>query len=454
MVSLGKIFLHFKELTVGARKGIEDVFVSMIPQAASIVSGLIISILLARGLGPAGVGNYSLIMTIPTLVAGLSDSGIGQTAIRYASKMAHIKDYRNMHAILRWAFNLRMLMVFIISITFYFIAPFISVNAWHNPQLTDLLRISLLIAIFGVISHIPTIYFQSLKKFKINTYISTIQTFLTLVGILIIAWFNAWSLDIVIAVSIITSGINALLFIFAVPRSIYFERRSLKGKSINYLIKNFWKAPQIDHKGSEVEETSIHSFTFYMFISTLVVLVSSQMDIWLIGFFLDSSQVGIYTVARNFTIPLTVVLGAINTALWPRASALNSKNEIINLLKTTFKFSIIVAGLGLFYSIVAPLLTPLVFGSTYTSGILIGQILCIRYCISILICPLGLIGYSFGMVKYFWWINIIQLFTILIISVWLLPVIGILAAGLALISNEIVGAFILGNIFWRKSKYY
>ncbi len=440
-------------MIIGSRKGIEDVIISMVPQAVLIVSGLVISILLARGLGPAGVGNYALILSIPVLVAGLSDSGIGQTAIRYASKTAHNRDYEGMHAILRWAFNLRMLLVLVISLVFYLISPFIAGNAWHNPNLTDLLRISLLIAIFGVISHIPTIYFQSLKRFKINTIISTIQTLLTLAGILIIAWFNAWSIEIVIGVSIITSGINAVLFILSVPRSIYFNFSAIKGKSVTNILKNFLKAPKIDNIGEEVEETGIHSFTFYMFISTLVVMIVAQMDIWLIGYFLDPSQVGIYNIAKNFTIPLVVALGAINMALWPRASALMSREKIFELLKTTFLFSIFIAVIGVVYSILAPLLTPWLFGSAYAGGIILGQVLCIRYCISILVCPLGVIGYSFGMVKVYWWINIIQLITVLVISVWFLPLIGPLASALALIANEIVGFFLVGLIIWRKSGY-
>lgn len=453
MTSLTEIIGSYKNMIIGSRKGIEDVIVSMIPQIVLIGCGLIISILVARGLGPAGVGYYALILSIPTLVTGLSDAGIGQTAIRYASKTAHQNNFEGMHAILRWAFNLRILLVLGISLLFYLISPFLAGNAWHNPNLTDLLRISLLIAIFGVISHIPTIYFQSLKRFKTNTIISTIQTLLTLAGILLIAWWNAWSLEIVLGISIITSAINAVLFILSVPKDIYFKFSTIKGKSITDVLKNSLKAPKIENMGEEVEGTGIHSFTFYMFISTLVVMVVAQMDIWLIGYFLEPSQVGIYNIAKNFTLPLVVVLGAVNTALWPRASALISREKIFELLKTTFLFSIFIAAIGLIYSIIAPLLTPWLFGPAYASGIILGQVLCIRYCISILVCPLGVIGYSFGMVKVYWWINIIQLVTVVIISVWFLPLIGPLASALALIANEIVGFLFVGIIIWRKSGY-
>lgn len=452
MSSFREYINSYKEMVIGSRRGIEDVIVSMIPQLVLIMSGLITSILIARGLGPAGVGAYALIISVPTLVMSLSDSGIGQTAIRYASKLANHEDSTEMHAILRWAFNLRMVIVLIISLIFYMLSPYISADIWHDPALTELIRISLLIAIFGVISHIPSIYFQSLKRFKTNTIISTIQTLVFLAGILIIAWFKLWTLEWVLAISILSNFINALLFSISVPRDIFFEGFHVNGKSLINRMKNFWKAPEVDIN-QDLEETSIHSFTFYMFISTIVVMIITQFDIWLIGYFLNPTQVGIYNVAKNFTIPLTVILAAINTALWPRASALHSRNDTIHLLKVTFKFSIVVAAAGLIYSIFVPYLTPLVFGSAYASGISLGQVLCIRYCLAILICPLGVIGYSFGMVRIYWIINIIQLIVVLIINVTFLPQIGPMASALALIAIEIINLVIVGTIIWRKSKY-
>ena len=61
------------------RKAIEDVLVSMAPQAVALVVGMVTWVLMARGLGPAGLGQYALVMSVYLLTVQLADLGIGQT---------------------------------------------------------------------------------------------------------------------------------------------------------------------------------------------------------------------------------------------------------------------------------------------------------------------------------------------------------------------------------------
>jgi O-antigen/teichoic acid export membrane protein len=434
------------------RQAIEDVLVSSFPQIITALVGLVTSALVARGLGPAGVGEYALIISIPTLVIGLSDLGIGQTAIRYASKAASNADTEGLFSVLRWAFRLRMIFVLIFIGIFFLLAPFIAGYIWHMESLSPLIRLGLLIAIFGVISHIPMIYFQSLKRFKVNSVLSILQTFIIFTGILILAWYNKWSLELVLIVTIIANFFNALVFTFAVPKNAFIKLKSVNG-NMKEKINHLWKAPPLKYGKENLENSEIHSFAFYMLISTVIVMITAQADIWLLGYFVDKSLVGIYNVAKNYTLPLVMLLTAVSTALWPRASAIITHHESVTMLKTTFKFSLLAAFGGIFYAIIAPLTIPWIFGSQFSTGILLGQILCFRYCIAILICPIGIIGYNFGIIRFYTLVNIIQFIAVISISILLLPVIGPMGSALALIANEIIGASLLGFILWRKIKY-
>jgi len=86
-------------------------------------------------------------------------------------------------------------------------------------------------------------------------------------------------------------------------------------------------------------------------------------------------------------MPLTIVLNAINAALWPRASATKSSRETLAMLGQTFRLSFIVAVFAVVYSVVAPLLAPVLFGQAYAASTTLGQVLSIRYALAILICP-------------------------------------------------------------------
>lgn len=447
---INKLLKWFETTLSGTRKGIEDVIISMIPQSISVVTGFVTSVLIARGLGPKGMGNYALILSVSGLAAALSDLGIGQTAIRFASQAAERKDTESQLAILRWAFRLRMLLVFLTSLIAFSFAPIVADRLWHEISLSPLVRLSLLTGIFTAIAAIPTIYFQSLKRFKMNAAVAVGQTLVSFVGIVVIAFLNKWSLELVIAVSVVASGLGAVTFMFLVPKASFVVSQDFRQPFVK-LIKNLCAAPKQNPDSSTVlDSTGANSFAFFMVLSSVAVTIAMRADVWLMGIYLDKSQIGLYSVASRFTLPLVIVLGALNTALWPRASALTSFIKTKEMVSKTFRLSLIVSFVALLYSAFAPLTTAYIFGGTYAGGVLLGQLLCLRYCLSILTCPVGVIGYSFGLVRVYWWINILQLIAVIVVNVFLLPRIGAIGSALALIANEIIGFSLVAIIVWRR----
>ena len=113
----------------------------------------------------------------------------------------------------------------------------------------------------------------------------------------------------------------------------------------------------------------------------------------------------------------------------------------------------IVAVIGaLFYAVFAPLLMPFVFGSGYASGILVAQLLCIGWCIYLLSLPIGLVGYNFGVVRISWLINLAMLIIIVTVNVWLLPIIGPLAAASAFVIATVFGTMCGGIFLWSRMR--
>lgn len=450
MPKLFEFVLSNYDMIKGSRKGIEDVIVSIIPQFITIFIGFIISILIARGIGPGGLGEYALIISITGFVTVISDLGINQTAIRFASLAASTDNKQSQYAVLRWAFRLRMALVIIVVLLIFIIAPYLSEKIWNMSELTPLLRLSLLISVFTVVSSVPIVYFQSIKHFKMNSIVSIGQTAITLVCILFIALLDKWSLDLIIITSIIASIIGAITFIILVPKEAFISLEESRTPFIVKL-KNFFNEPDVIGLNS-LEDMRPNKFLVYMILSTIIVAIILRLDVWFIGYFLDKQQIGIYSVATYFTIPLTVVLNAINTVIWPRASSLKSNDDIKVFLKTTFSLSLIVAAFGIIYSLFAPLFMPLIFGPSYSEGVLTGQALCLGCCVAIIMCPIGVIGYSYGMIRHYWWINIIQLLLAVIVNIILLPRIGIIASALAIICYNIAGFIIFSMMISIKIK--
>jgi O-antigen/teichoic acid export membrane protein len=116
------------------------------------------------------------------------------------------------------------------------------------------------------------------------------------------------------------------------------------------------------------------------------------------------------------------------------------------MLRVSFWMGTVVAAAAAVYAIGFPLLAPLLFGAQYQGSVVLGQVLSLRYAIALLLAPVAVMGYSFGMVRQYWWINILQLVTVVGIMLVLLPVLGPMAAALALIANETLGGILVFTI--------
>ena len=442
IISIYQAFLH-------SRQGIIDTIVSTIPQGVGVLTGFFGSVLIARGLGPDALGQYALVMSFSGIALSLSDLGVGQTAIRFASR-ADSDGLTSKHTeVLRWALRWRLALVFSMTTLLYILVPYIA-SLWRVSSLTGILRLGLMTGVFAAISSVPSIYFQSKKKFFINAKVLTTQRLLAFIGILAIYLINIWSIRNIVIASLASTAIGAIIFIIIVPFDALWKRGELTFNS--RFFKQYFSNPNIG-ASNKYDSSSPMNFLKYQVIATIVVMVTLRTDVWMMGFYLDKYEIGIYSVAVRFTLPLTIILNALTTALWPRASGVRDHNKNMQLFKTTFKWTLALSLIMTIYAIVAPNLATIIFGTEYAESTRLGQILSLRYCVSILICPIGIIGYNYGLVKASWIFNIVQLIAVIFINMIFLPKIGALASAYALLVNEIIGAFMTGTlIFYRKDK--
>jgi O-antigen/teichoic acid export membrane protein len=452
MQSFRSVLAQSKKVVFESLKAIEDVIVSAFPGVAGLVTGAITAALIARGLGPFGMGQYALVISVSSFTLGLSDMGIGQTAIRYASRAASQGDVEGQFAILRWTFRLRMLFVLGLSLVIFIFAPTLAGTIWHDNSLTPILQLGLLIGIFGTLAHVPVIYLQSIRRFRMNSFIQVAQALISFVGILLVAFFALWHVELIIIVSVIAACIGALAFVTITPKAAFF-RSDRSWRPIQFKLRAALTPPAI--KGGEPsasDSSSIGSFARFNFLDQMVSVGAAYAAVWIMGIFLAKNQIGVYSAASSVAVPIAVLLTAIATALWPRVADATTLKGNKDLLRSAMLLTIFVVVGGLFYAVFAPLLMPYVFGAAYTSGIPVARLLCLGWCIYLLTLPIALVAYNFGVVRISWLINAGTLIIIITVNVWLLPIIGPLAAASAFVIAMIFGAISNGIFLWRRMR--
>jgi O-antigen/teichoic acid export membrane protein len=442
---------RLQHLIQGSRAGVRDVVVSMLPQIVRVSTGLISSALLARGLGPAGLGQFALVSTLSETVAHLSDPGVGQAANRYASRAAALGDRAGHLEVMRWSFRLRLLLVLVVGALFFALAPVLAERLWQVTPLAPLLRLGVVAGAFGALAAVPMIYFMSLRQFGMNAAIATAQALIWFGGVVLLYWMDWWSVSNVVITLLVTTAAGALLFYIAMPRSALVPDGGAPGKPRGSRWRAFWRNPASGTVAAEEHEgVNPDQFTLYYTISTLLSLLILRMDIWMMGVFLDESQIGHYSAALRFTLPLTIVLNAILTALWPRVSAQVVQEQSLRLLARTFKVGLLLAGGGVLYSLAAPLLAPWLFGEAFMASIGLGQLLCLRFSFAILVNPFQMMGYSFGLVRPYALLTLLQLALVLLLNVHLLPRVGPAGAVLALIASDVAGFSVTALLIRRR----
>jgi O-antigen/teichoic acid export membrane protein len=316
------------------------------------------------------------------------------------------------------------------------------------------LQLSLLIGVFGTLAHVPVIYFQSIRRFRTNSIIQVAQALISFAGILLVAFFALWHVEFVILISVIVSCLGALAFIAVTPKAVFFKSDA-SSRKLDFKLRGALKPPAI--KGGEMiasDTSSIGSFARFNFLDKLISMVMSNAAVWIMGIFLIKSQIGIYSAAVSVALPISLLVTAVNTALWPRLPGANTLKENKLVLRSAMLLTIIAVVGGIFYAVFAPLLMPLVFGAAYGSGILVAQILCLGWCIYLLGLPIGLVAYNFGIVRISWLINLVQLIIIIAVNVWLLTIIGPVAAAFAFIVATVIAHLCNGLFLWSRIRKF
>ncbi len=448
MASMMHILEELRQLLGGtlksSRGGVRDVTLVLLPQAIGFLTGFVGSILLARGLGASQLGQYALVTSVTTLLVPLSDLGMGMTAIRFAAN-AHAREQTGLvHAILRWAFRWRIVLVVGCAGACYMLIPYLASDAWRSSELTAIMRFGLLAGVFASIGAVPSIYFQSIRRFGVNSFVQGGQSIATFLGILLVTFLGLWSVSAVIEISVASSALAAAVFLALVPAASLVRRGEWSLRAPTEI--------RGEGRGPVGDLIDPNTFAIFSVGNTVLSLLAQRVDVWLMGVFVTNSAIGAYNVGSRFTLPMAMLVTSIATALLPRVSMKSTREEVRALTAKTVRASALLAAGGAAYSVLVPLLAPLLFGEEYAPSVGLGQLLCLRYAIAFLIAPAGIIGYSLGLVRTYWLINAVQLAVVVTLNLLLLPRIGPYASAIALIVHESISLVWVGTLLWRKLK--
>ena len=273
--------------------------IMMIAQTAKLIIGIIISIIVARYLGPENQGIYSYIMIFSTLMVSIISIGIGPATTYFVAKNEYdIKEILGNNIIYSIIISNIAIIIGIILIKYY------SKILFNNiPQ--KYLYLSLLIIPIQILNIYITSIILGKQKIKTYNYIQVIQSVFLLLFITIAILFKEKTEGIIIA----TIFASALTVILSFIKTIEIT------KGVKFTLNNQY------YKNSIKYGIQAH-------LSNILAMLNYRIDIFIINWFLTPVSIGFYTIAVTIVERLWMISQAASTVLFPKVAAENNKEKL------------------------------------------------------------------------------------------------------------------------------
>lgn len=334
-----------------ARLVLKNIIYSSSSLVIANLTGLITIVFLARFLKPELFGLYSLSLSTVGVISIFSDLGIKSAATRYIADAMKTENYELASGYLWFLIKLKIFLTSLVAFLLYIIADPIAFI--FDKPISVLLKLLSIYLVFTSFTSLLVGVANAMNDFKadfINYAISGIS-------------------KLVLTVFLVVLGLSLLGAIFAVVLSATMAFILI----LYYILKKYKK---IFMNRKKVKSKRIIRFIFYTALLSIPAVIFANVDIVMIGYFLNAEDVAYYRAGFSI-ISAILSLISIPAVLMPIFVKLEGEDFTRAFLRA-FKYSsalCIPAALGLV--LIAENLLLFAYGEDYHAGLSAMQILCL-----------------------------------------------------------------------------
>jgi O-antigen/teichoic acid export membrane protein len=306
--------------------------------------GIITSIILARVLGPAGKGIYTLIILIPMVMLKLGSLGIEAANVYFTgSKKYEIKDIVSNSLFSAIFIGLILILLFSGISHFSIFQNFLNLNQ-INPLFLWLVVLTIPFSLlFGFLINIFLGREEIIKYNKLNIFRSILQL-IAIIVFLIILKKGIFGAVLSYAFTVVIATLLIIFLIRKIAKIKFCLNKSLLKDQTKYGLKAYF--------------------------GNLAQFLNYRLDMLLIAVFLAPAAVGFYSISVGIAERLWMLPGAIATVLFPRVSSIKdieANNLTSRVARHTFFIIFIVS---LILAFLAKPLIKILFGPAFLPSVL------------------------------------------------------------------------------------
>ncbi|GEM_PF-1180194 len=398
--------------------------ISFIGNIVGKIFVLINGIIFARILGPELFGEFTFVVSVLAIVLVIGNLGLPTGVIAFIPKYSKAEKLKR-NAIISFAitlvFIINLLIIFVLYLNIHVITEYILLDNKYELLMVILLPTIIIINISNVLLGI----FRALKKIKVYVISSNVVRH-------VVEFIVFLLLFIVIGESIFT--LVSAYYIGLILTILYLFYQ---------IIRVHWRFTW--NSGYYQESKRLFIYSIPLLFNGIMIVLINNIDIYMIGYFHNSIEVGIYKLAMTFGNVAMFALLSLNS-IFPAITTKLYHSKKVDELKTVFQqstkwvmlFSLLVFSILLVLSeeIMGLVSQEYILGSQALVLIALGQVF------NSIVGPVGTINSMTGRPRYNLYANLSAIIINIALNMWLIPIMGISGAAIAtavslLISNVI-----------------
>ena len=171
---------------------------------------------------------------------------------------------------------------------------------------------------------------------------------------------------------------------------------------------------------------------------TLIAAFGARIDTFISARLLSPTDLGIYSAANQLVKIVPMIVGALGTVIAPKMAEMGSVKKLVKYIKKT---QALVLGLALLGTISIPLVLffiPILFGVEYLKSGSLFIVLLLAMLVFLISVPIHLaVFYYFSYPKLFFWLSLVHLILVSILSWNLISIYGAMGAAIAVLVGQI-----------------
>jgi len=312
-------------------------------------------IVIARKFGSETFGIFSLALIIISIATGILLLGLPDALVRYISFYIGKKQPSKIKAILKNSFILVSLSSLVALIFYFLFSDFIGIIIFKKPELSFYLKILSLSIPFTLFFYILLSLMRAKEKIGLNSFLNNVvlNSFkLILLFLFIYLGFSEFS----ILYSYVLSLLGVLLL------TIYFSKKDLS---------EIFKSKSLNRRENRKILFEVLKYSWPLIFTSLIFNIYYWIDALVIGYFRESSAVGLYSAASTLIYLFAISQDLFIQLFFPMVARNHSENKrdvVREITKQVTKWMYLINLPLLFLMLIFPgILVKIFFGSEYIS---------------------------------------------------------------------------------------